>query len=411
MNKTVLVNFHCHSIFSDGDQTPEILASNLAAAGVRYAALTDHDSIEGLPRFQEALKKRGIAHLPGVEITTQFKGREAHLLAYGFDPKDTDLAVTLLALRQRRDWQVHSIADAMRKKGSNHHNQSTDTSAKSAAATGRLDIDEAIAIVHRAGGRAFLAHPLNFESDPQALENCVIELKTMGLDGVEAFYAPYSAVDCDALYQLAERHDLLVSAGTDFHSSGDQNYGIEMPPDTWIKFRRAVFSSSTFSADTVSAADPLSSAQSGHASPGFRSPLLRRRSFVLRIFLPTLFAILLFLTAIWGFMLPSFEQSLLERKRELIHELTNSAWSILASYERDVQHGLVTREQAQAMASARIEALRYGPEGKDYFWIQDMEPRMIMHPYRSELNGKELHNFTDPRGIRIFVEFADRVRR
>ena len=55
----ILVNFHCHSIFSDGEQTPEALAANLAAAGVRYAALTDHDSLEGLPRFQEALKKRG----------------------------------------------------------------------------------------------------------------------------------------------------------------------------------------------------------------------------------------------------------------------------------------------------------------------------------------------------------------
>ena len=59
----------------------------------------------------------------------------------------------------------------------------------------------------------------------------------------------------------------------------------------------------------------------------------------------------------------------------------------------------------------RIEALRYGPEGKDYFWIQDMQPRMIMHPYRTDLNGQDLRGFTDPRGVPIFVEFADLVRR
>ena len=53
MNETILVNFHCHSIFSDGEQTPEALAANLAAAGVRYAALTDHDSLEGLPVFKK----------------------------------------------------------------------------------------------------------------------------------------------------------------------------------------------------------------------------------------------------------------------------------------------------------------------------------------------------------------------
>ena len=131
----------------------------------------------------------------------------------------------------------------------------------------------------------------------------------------------------------------------------------------------------------------------------------------MRIFLPTLIVIALFLAMIWGIILPSFEQTLLDRKRELIRELTNSAWSILASYERDEQSGLLTREQAQALAITRIEALRYGPEGKDYFWIQDMQPRMIMHPYRDDLNGQELLNFTDPRGVPIFVEFADLVRR
>ena len=58
-----------------------------------------------------------------------------------------------------------------------------------------------------------------------------------------------------------------------------------------------------------------------------------------------------------------------------------------------------------------MEALRYGKEGKDYFWIQDMQPRMVMHPYRSDLNGKDVSEFTDPRGVAIFVEFARQVER
>jgi PAS domain S-box-containing protein len=102
---------------------------------------------------------------------------------------------------------------------------------------------------------------------------------------------------------------------------------------------------------------------------------------------------------------------LLERKREMIRELTNSAWSILASYQRDEQNGLLTQKDAQALAVARIETLRYGPDGKDYFWIQNMEPRMIMHPYRSDLNGQDLFNFKDPQGDQIFVEFVDLVKR
>ena len=161
MNDTVLVNLHCHTIFSDGEQTPEALAANLAAAGVRYAALTDHDSLEGLPRFQEALKKRGMAYLPGVELTTQFHGREAHLLGYGFDPR-----------APRTGRHPAFPAPGAQPGSAQHRRVAAQKSAPtgpaapmtrrrvSAAPDGRLEIGEAIALIHRAGGQAFWAHPL-----------------------------------------------------------------------------------------------------------------------------------------------------------------------------------------------------------------------------------------------------------
>ena len=160
MNETILVNLHCHSIFSDGEQTPEALAANLASAGVRYIALTDHDTLESLPRFQEALKKRGLAFLSGVELTTQFDGREAHLLGYGFDPQYPELAATLLSMRQMRGVEVHSIAESLRKAGNSRPNGTDTAPAVSAAPHGRLEVGEAIALIHRAGGRVFWAHPL-----------------------------------------------------------------------------------------------------------------------------------------------------------------------------------------------------------------------------------------------------------
>ena len=251
-----------------------------------------------------------------------------------------------------------------------------------------------------------------FESDTEQLDILIGELKSKGLDGIEAIYAQFSETEQLALRSLAQKHDLLICAGTDFHFSND-SYGIEMPREDWIKFRGAVFSSPNFTTDTSAVEKSSSIAQGSSTNPSgtLRVHHFQRRSFVLRIFLPTLIAIGLFLAAIWGIILPSFEHTLLERKRELIRELTNSAWSILASYERDEQNGLITREQAQAQAIARIESLRYGAEGKDYFWIQDMQPRMIMHPYRQDLNGQDLSSFTDPRGVPIFVEFADQVRR
>lgn len=98
-------------------------------------------------------------------------------------------------------------------------------------------------------------------------------------------------------------------------------------------------------------------------------------------------------------------------KREMIKELTNSAWSILSKYENDERAGILTREEAQKNAISRIQYLRYGQENKDYFWITDMTPKMIMHPFRIDLNGKEMSNFTDPRGKKMFVEFVETVKK
>jgi PAS domain S-box-containing protein len=410
MADAILVNLHCHSNFSDGDQTPEALAGHLAGAGVRHAALTDHDTLEGWPRFAATLKKRGIACLPGVELTTQYAGRELHLLGYGFDPDNAALAATLRSLRQVRSQDVHSIAGSMRKAGASRPDE------PNAAPNGSLDARDAIALVHHAGGRVFLAHPLVHEPDLNKLAALARDLAAQGLDGIEAIYAGFSETQQAALREMAREHGLLICAGTDFHGAGKtglSDYAIAMPNEDWIAFRKAMFSPilSPRSEDFRTTLSEAGAQTPQTAKQKARPHRFRRRSFALRIVLPTLVAMALFLAAFWGFVLPSFETTLLERKREMIRELTNSAWSILSSYEREVQAGRLTREQAQTRASELIRDLRYGPEGKDYFWIQDSQPRMVMHPYRADLNGESLTGFADPRGVKIFVEFANQVQR
>ena len=71
MGRTTYVNFHTHTSFSDGARSPEVLATELADAGVRYDALTDHDTVAGLARFRAAIEERGIASLSGIELTAQ----------------------------------------------------------------------------------------------------------------------------------------------------------------------------------------------------------------------------------------------------------------------------------------------------------------------------------------------------
>lgn len=135
------------------------------------------------------------------------------------------------------------------------------------------------------------------------------------------------------------------------------------------------------------------------------------KNFYFKIILPTILSVLLFILTIFIIIIPRFRQNIMDGKREMIKELTNSAYSILSEYENDEKEGILTREEAQKSAISRVQYLRYGEENKDYFWITDMTPTMIMHPYRNDLNGTDLTNFTDPHGKKLFVEFVETVKK
>ncbi|MGD8778177.1 MAG: DUF294 nucleotidyltransferase-like domain-containing protein [Ignavibacteria bacterium] len=123
-----------------------------------------------------------------------------------------------------------------------------------------------------------------------------------------------------------------------------------------------------------------------------------------------MFAFILFTLSFFAFIIPSFESSLLDGKREMICELTNSAWSILLDFNDKYESGLLSLEEAQRVAVERIKNLRYGEESKDYFWITDEHPNMVMHPYRPELDGTDLSDYSDPEGKKLFVEFVKVVK-
>jgi len=133
------------------------------------------------------------------------------------------------------------------------------------------------------------------------------------------------------------------------------------------------------------------------------------RAFAFRIVTPVIVAILLFVVALYAIIIPEFERNMLDRKREMIRELTHVAWSELAQAAVDEEAGLLTREEAQALAMERVRAMRYGDERKDYFWITDTVPRGVMHPYREELEGADLRDYRDPKGKRLFVEMVEVV--
>ncbi len=100
----------------------------------------------------------------------------------------------------------------------------------------------------------------------------------------------------------------------------------------------------------------------------------------------------------------------MDRKREMIRALTDAAWSTVDFYSAQADTGVISVETAKKNAIENLRRLRYGPDGKDYFWINDMQPRIIMHPYRPELEGRDTSTLTDPAGKPLFVAFADKVR-
>jgi PAS domain S-box-containing protein len=134
------------------------------------------------------------------------------------------------------------------------------------------------------------------------------------------------------------------------------------------------------------------------------------RRFLLRILLPVAATLLLFVVALYQIVIPRFEEIVLGRKREMIRELTTSVWHVADRYHREAAQGRMSTAEAQRWTIAQVQNLRYGEEEKDYFWITDFEPRMIVHPFRPDLNGRDLSDFRDSEGKRLFTEIVKTVR-
>ncbi|HSM91044.1 MAG TPA: methyl-accepting chemotaxis protein [Desulfobacterales bacterium] len=100
----------------------------------------------------------------------------------------------------------------------------------------------------------------------------------------------------------------------------------------------------------------------------------------------------------------AFREELTALKKEYLKSQVQTAMSILETVEKDAK---LSPEVRRKQVFTLIESLRYGPEGKDYFWINDLHPRMVMHPYKPEMNGQDLTENKDPNGKRLFVEFAN----
>lgn len=258
--KILLYDLHVHSTASDGQLTPRELVILAIEQGVSVLSLTDHDRIDGIEEAGLSASELGLDFIPGVELSVDFPQGEMHLLGYGIDLSPTLLNYLAAQVRSREvrnlailgklrelgfDLTLDEVlAEAMANYvpgerpslGRNHfamalvrkgYVASTAEAFSLYLANGkpayadreRALPEEAIAVIHQAGGIAVLAHPFTLNLDDEHLYEELKHLKDVGLDGLEVFHSDHSEAQQITYRRQAELLGLLLSGGSDFHGS------------------------------------------------------------------------------------------------------------------------------------------------------------------------------------------------
>lgn len=251
---TSYVDLHVHSTCSDGFFTPEELVALARQADLVALALADHDNVDGIGRAFVAAQGCGLEIIPAVELSSQWREyTDLHLLGYGFDYRDGPLVTELRRFQQFRSTRNRQIIEKVNDKLCREGRTVLDPDAVRALAGGTIGrphiaralfqagyvdnhdqaferylvpcnvakyyfpADQAIPLIHAAGGIAVLAHPPYVTRDRRRLEALVVELVALGLDGIEVYNNGSGLEDTDWLMRLAARHELIITGGSDFH--------------------------------------------------------------------------------------------------------------------------------------------------------------------------------------------------
>jgi len=254
---TEKTDLHMHSFHSDGYHSPEKVVEKAKNQGIKILSITDHDSVNAYNEATEYAKKFGIEVIPGVEISTDIRDTEVHILGYFVDPMNKDLEHYLNFFREERikrairmvkklnilglditiddvlvfakdsaigrphiaqallaKGQVKSFFEAFYKYIGNH--------APAYERKVHLSPQSAFKIINDAGGLSFIAHPGNM---PEIL---ITELIDAGVDGIEVIHPSHSPEQVKFYRGIVIEYFLLESGGSDFHGGkreDDENLG------------------------------------------------------------------------------------------------------------------------------------------------------------------------------------------
>jgi hypothetical protein len=246
------VDLHIHTTASDGTLTPTQVVELARNTNLAAIAITDHDTMSGVPQAQAAGEALGVEVLAGIEISTDHQGCDTHVLGYGLDPTAPALQTVLdfvsadrrarnvrIAQRMRRDGVAVSLEELEQRfpggtVGRPHFARLLVEQGRAASVSdafaryldpgkpyyqerAHLPIAQAVEIIRQCGGVAVLAHPLQYGYAPAQLEQLVADARKLGMVGLECHYTGYTEEQQRSLAALAAQYGLIVTGGSDFH--------------------------------------------------------------------------------------------------------------------------------------------------------------------------------------------------
>lgn len=266
-----MIDLHMHSHYSsDGELTPQELVNMCAEKGIDLMSIADHNCVRANEEAMKEAQKRGITYIPGIEIDCTYEGVNFHMLGYGMDFYSPDFAeiennlkrqgrsASLDMLEKTRELGFDLTEEEMSELSKDNYWSETWTGEMFAEVllakpeyvdhpilrpyrTGGTrsdnpyvnfywdfysqgkpcyveihypDMQDIVDIIHKNHGSAVLAHPCVNLKGKEELLNGIIDL---GIDGIEAYSSYHSAEQCEAIVSKAEKHELMITCGSDFH--------------------------------------------------------------------------------------------------------------------------------------------------------------------------------------------------
>lgn len=269
------IDLHVHSTCSDGTYTPKELVTYAKKKNLKAFALTDHDTVVGVKEAMLAARDAEIELIPGIELSTSYKGMDIHILGLGIDMDSLHFQEQLLYFQEERKSRNDKMILALQKEGvaitrekmlelfeegiwtrahfAIYLEKMGYVKTKDAAfrkyigdtcpcfvPREKVTPYQAINLIHKGNGFAVLAHPLLYRMSLVELEEFVVSLKKANLDGIEAIYTNNRWLDESNMKRLAKKYNLAITGGSDFHGGAKPNvdlgvgYGhLKVPYQLW----------------------------------------------------------------------------------------------------------------------------------------------------------------------------------